>query len=114
MGYVVGAKYEDDKGIVHPIRISSAFYTAAGTPPTGDIDSEIKAKIYKSDREFGLGCRGARLARVVGTAPNTFAKYSFVPILTASQYNTGTFVTGGTVTINSVEWTIISLKPEDY
>lgn len=114
MAYVVGAKYESDSGSVHPIRISSDFYTAAGTPPDGDIDSQVKAEIYKSNREFGLGTRGARLARTVGTAPNTFVKYGFVPILTAAQYNTGDFVVGNTLTIGSNTWTIISLKPEDY
>lgn len=114
MAFVVGAKYEDDAGEVHPLRISEAFYTAAGSPPGGDITSNIKAKISKSDREFGLGCRGARLGRVVGTAPESFIKYSFIPILTAAQYNTGDFVVGGTVAIDGVTWTIVSLKPEDY
>lgn len=114
MAFQVGAKYEDDAGVIHPLKITTGFYSAAGSPPAGDITSNVKAQIYKTNREFGLGCRGARLARVVGTAPNTFVKYAFIPILTASAYNTGSFVVGGTVTINSVSWTIISLKPEDY
>lgn len=112
--YVVGAKYESDSGNVHPLRITADFYDAAGTPPGGDIDSQVKAEIYKSNREFGLGCRGARLGRTVGTAPNTFVKYSFIPILTAAQYNTGDFVVGSEITVGSTTWTIISLKPEDY
>lgn len=114
VAYQEGAKYEDDDGNIHPIRITPNFYTAAGAAPDGDINSNIKAEIYKSKRSFGLGCRGANLSRKVGTAPNNFTKYSFVPILKASEYNTGTFVPGGTVTINSVDWTIVSLKPEDY
>lgn len=112
--FVVGAKYEADSGEIHSIRITPEYYAAAGTPPSGPITSNIKVKISKSNREHGIRPRGANLARVVGTEPNTFTKNAFLPVLLASEFNTGDFVPGGTVTIDSVEWTVISLRPEDY
>lgn len=112
--FVVGAKYEADSGEIHPIRISAPYYNAAGTPPSGNITSNIKVKSSKSNREHGIRPRGANLARVVGSEPDTFTKNAFLPILLASEFNTGDFIPGGTVTIDSVEWTIVSLKAEDY
>lgn len=112
--YVVGAKYESDSGTIHPLRVQQATYDAAGTPPTGDINSNIKAQIGKTNKEFGLRPRGANLARTIGTGDSAFVKYKFLPILTAAQFGTGSFTLGSTVTVDSVTWTIISLKAEDY
>lgn len=107
-------KYEADSGLIHPIRMDSLRYAAAGTPPNGESSSSIKAEIGKSNREFGLRPRGVTLGRTLGTAPDTFVRYSFLPVLRAADFVDATFAAGATITIDSVVWTIISKQNEDF
>lgn len=79
-------KYESDTGEIHPIIIDDATTTAVGTPPAGAVTNNIKAKVSRSKREFGLRPRGLRLGRRLGTAPDTFIKYAFCPILTPTAF----------------------------
>jgi hypothetical protein len=90
----------------------------SNTEPTGAVDSPIKVKTSKSNREYGLRPRGVRLTRTVtgGSGNEAVSKvlYSFLPILTAPVFESATFAERATVTINSVVWTILAKVQEDY
>lgn len=111
---MVDGKYLGDEGEIHPIRLDSLRYAAGGTPPTGAVDSSIKVKISKSNREFGVRPRSVTLVRTVGTAPDTFRKYSDLPVMTPTDFSSPAFAIGGTITIDGIIWVIIGKKPEDY
>jgi len=113
MAYTI-TKYQSDEETIHPIRIQSDRVAEAGAAPTGETNSNIKAKISKSAREFGLRPRGVRLVRTVGTAPDTFKKYTFLPVLTETAFNTAAFAPGETITLGTVNWTISARVVEDY
>jgi hypothetical protein len=107
-------KYESDSGDIHPLRISPTVLGAAGTPPTGAVSNSIKVKVSKTNRSYGIRPRGVRLSRTVGTDPDTFKRYKFIPVLTPTAFNGASFALNGTVSINSVVWTITGKVPEDY
>lgn len=107
-------KYEADSGLIHALILDPARFAQAGAPPTANIDSNIKAKVSKSNREFGIRPRGVRLARIVGVAPDTFRKYAFLPVLTPTAYNGTGFTVGSTVTIDGTAWEVVAKVPEDY
>lgn len=107
-------KYEADNEEIHPIRLNSARVAAAGTPPTGAQTSDAYVKISKSNRQFGIRPRGLRLTRTVGTAPDTFKKYTFLPILTQAAFAANTSSVGATVTIGTVSWTVAAKLGEDF
>lgn len=107
-------KYESDSGDIHFIALSPDFATAAGTPPTGAINNDIKAKVSKSNREYGIRPRGVRLSRTIGTAPDTFKKYTFLPVLTPTAFGGAGFQLGATVTIGTTDYVVVSRNPEDY
>lgn len=107
-------KYEADSGDIHPIRMATERYNAAGTPPTGEINNDINVKVSKSDREFGIRPRGVRLVRTLGTAPDTFKRYSFLPVLTETAYSGAGFNKGAEVTVDGVAWTVAAKVAEDF
>lgn len=110
----VSTKYESNDGEIHSIGLSADRAAVAGTAPTGAINNSIKAKISKTNGEYGLRPRGVVLTRTVGTAPDTFKKYAFLPVLTAAEYNSAAFAIGVEITIGLIVWTIVSKVPEDY
>lgn len=107
-------KYESDAGTIHPILLSPDYATAAGTEPAGAINSPIKVKVTKTNRQFGVKPRGVTLVRTVGTAPDTFVKRAFLPVLSATGFAGAGFAVGATVNIGTVAWTIASKHNEDY
>lgn len=109
----VNTKYEDNDTAIHPIRLNSTHASVAGTAPTGAIDSNISAKVSKSARSYGLRPRGVRLSRLVGTAPDQFKRYAFLPVLTQAAFGTAAFNVGATITIDSVAWTVVKKVAED-
>lgn len=114
MAVFTDTKYESDSGDIHGIRLSPERAAVAGAPPAGDVSSPIKALVSKTNRSFGIRPRGVVLSRVIGTAPDTFKKYSFLPVLTPAAFVTATFAIGATITIDGTEWTIASKQSEDY
>lgn len=112
MAFQVGGLYSADSGDIHPIRLSTADYAAAGTAPGGPATSAISAEVSSSRRSLGLHPRYVTLSRVVGTAPNTFTKYKKLVVLTATAFNSSAFAVGATVTISSTTWTISSKESE--
>lgn len=107
-------KYESDTGSIHRILLTPAYAASAGTPPAGAVDSDIRPKVSKTNGEFGLRPRGVNLSRTVGTAPDTFKKYAFLPVLSAVAFAGNTFAPGATVSIDGVDWKVVTREPEDY
>lgn len=107
-------KYESNSGSLHSLLLDPDRASEAGTEPTGTEVSKIKAQISKTNKEFGLRPRGVRLARTIGTAPDTFKKYTFLPVLTPAEFNSATFALGATITIGTTNWVIVGAVEEDY
>lgn len=104
-------KYLSDEDTIHAITMATANLAAAGAPPGGGVSSGIKAKISKGKREYGLAPRGLRLARTIGTAPDTFVRYAFLPILTPGVY--APILLHSTVTYSGQSWEVIKKIPEN-
>jgi len=107
-------KYEADSGEIYGMVIDPERAAASGTQPAGDVSSRMKVKISKTNREFGLRPRGVRLSRVVGTAPDQFRKYSFLPVVTQTAYDSPGFAIGSTITVDGTQWTVSTKLAEDY
>lgn len=107
-------KYEARDGKIHLLKLTPNFAAVAGTEPTADVDSRIKVKVSKGNREHGLRPRGVTLARTVGTAPDTFVKYAFLPLRSIADETKPEYQLAKKVTINEVEWEIVAFVPEDY
>ena len=110
----VDTLYEADGGVKHPIRLTPDYAAAAGSPPATPATSDINAKVSKTNREFGIRPRRVRLARTVGTAPDTFRKYATLPVLTQTAFNSPTFAKGATVTIGGVDYEVVAKQGEDF
>lgn len=107
-------KYEADSGSIHKLRLQPKILAAAGTPPTGDVDSDILPKVSKSNGEYGIRPRYVRGSTIIGTSPNDFRKYIKVPVLTPTAFASAGFQLNASITVDSVAYTIISRFPEDY
>jgi hypothetical protein len=94
--------------------MSFASFQATSIPPTGAVNDSLRPKISKTKRQYGLRPRGVVLSRTVGTAPDTFKKYYFLPLLTKGAYNGTTYAIGATVNIATVPWTVVAKVPEEY
>lgn len=106
-------KYEDGDGNIRRIVLSADYAAQAGTAPTGAIDVAGTVKVTKSTRSYGIKPRGVRLSRVIGTAPNQFKKYTFLPVLTPTAFDGATYDVGATITIGSTAWTVAKKIGED-
>ena len=111
---LTNTKYEGDSGRIHAIALTPAYAAVAGAPPAGDVDDNLKPKISKNSREFGLRPRGVSCSRTVGTGDDTAKKYTFVPVLGATTFLTAAYALGATLNIDGTTWTIINRFPEDY
>ena len=109
----VKTKYESDSGDVHPIRLQPDTLTAAGTIPAGAVTNNIAADMRKGKRRYGIGPRGVSASRTVGTAPDTFKRRVFIPVLTKADYGTGQYAVGGQITYKGQTYTVDSIVPED-
>jgi len=114
MAALVDTKYEDDRDRIHKLRLTASFAAVAGTEPTAAVNSDIRAQVSKTKKEFGLRPRGVRLARTVGTGSNTFRKYAFLPLRSKADATSATYAENETVTIASVQWKIVAKVAEDY
>ena len=106
--------YESDDSTTHPIFLTADYAAAAGTAATGTPSSNIICKVSKTKREYGLGPRGVRAGRTVGTAGDEARKYVFVPVFTATAWGTAAYDPGATITIGGNTYTVTSRVPEDY
>lgn len=108
----VKSKYEADNGDIHPIRLNPDTLAAAGSVPAGAYTSSLSADVRKGKREYGLGPRGVIISRTIGTAPDTFKRYAFIPVLSSANYDSGVFVVGGAITYKTIAHVVESLVPE--
>ncbi len=107
-------KYEADDSTIYSLKLTPDFAAAAGTEPTGGVNSDVKPKITKTNREHGIRPRAVRLVRTVGTAPDTFKKYAFLPVLTAVEWGSGAYSPGAAINIGTTAYTVSSRIAEDY
>lgn len=114
MPALVTVKYEGDDSQVYNLKLTTDYAAAAGTEPVGGVTSDIKPKISKTNREHGIRPRAVRLVRTVGTAPDTFKKYAFLPVLTSVEWNSGAFSPGAAINIGTTAYTVSSRIAEDY
>ena len=114
MASQVKVKYEDDNGDIYLMRMSPDFAAEAGNEPAGGVTTDVKPKISKTNREHGIRPRGVRLARTLGTAPDTFTRYTFLPVLTQVQFLSPAYALGASITIGTTAWTVVSKQGEDF
>lgn len=114
MTSLTSTKYQSNKGGIYLIKLTPDFAASAGTPPTGAINRDVNVKVSKNSREYGLKPRGVSLARTVGTAPDTFRKYSFLPALTPEALASAALAKGATVSIGGTDWTVVAQREEDF
>ena len=112
-------KYESDKGSIHQISLSSEKAAVANnTEPAGSVDSNIKPKISKSNREYGLRPRGVRLVKELtatqGNVTVTKNVYAFLPILKPDTLTGANFTEGKDVTYKGDTWKVLAQVQEDY
>ena len=112
MAAFVRTKYQATNGDIHPIRIQPDTLLAAGSPPVGAFTSSVSADVRKGVREYGLGPRGVSASITVGTAPNTFKRRIFIPVLTPGANGFGGYSVGGEITYKGQTYVIDSLVPE--
>lgn len=115
MARMKNTKYKADGGSIHPIRVRQATYdTVLGTEPTGEVTSNVRAKISKSKREFGLRPRMVLIARTRGTGDDTYTDYATLPVLDPDDFNssTGGWVTGSKLSYKSQTWEIVARYPQ--
>ena len=105
-------KYESDTGIIHKMKVDSTRTGVIGTAPTGAIDSNISVKQSLGRSGYGIKPRGVMLSRTLGTAPDTFKKTTFLPVVTVTALGTSAFDIGATITINSIAWKVESKQGE--
>lgn len=107
------SKYQSDLGQIYSVQMSAGKLALAGDAPTGVTTSIVKAKISKSNREYGIRPRGVRIAREIGTAPDTFVKYGFLPALTPEALSRPVFAIGASISYAGFTWEIIAKVSED-
>jgi len=113
MAASVNAKYEADSGDIHPIRLRPDTNLVAGVEPSGAITNNIRVKVSKGNREFGMRPRGVTISLAKGSGTDTYTVRQFIPVLTPAAFGVSPFVVGGTVTYQGGSWTVISLRAED-
>lgn len=109
-------KYKADNGEIHPIRMREATYTAVlGTIPDGETTNSNYVFVTKSKRRYGIGARHVVIGRTVGTAPDTYVKYSRLPVCDPTDWNaeTGAWQVGNVVSYEGTNWEIVSRVNEN-
>jgi hypothetical protein len=116
MPALVRTKYESDSGQIHAIRLSPAVAQAAGNIPADAVNSNIRVKVSKGNREYGIRPRGVIIGLTVGVPPDTFVRTAFIPVLNSTQFNNGTaYALGASVAYkNNADWEVLSRVREDY
>lgn len=110
----VKTKYQANDSNIYALSLSPDYAAVAGTEPTGDTSSRVKAKVSKTKREYGVRPRGVTLSRIIGTAPDTFVKYTFLPLRSSADASNAAYANGATITIGDIDWTVVSFQNEDY
>lgn len=109
---MANTKYQSDSGTIHSMRLSQAKLSVAGTPPTGDINSPLRATVSRKSRSYGLRPRGIVISRVVtsGTISKTFT--AFLPQLTPTAFNDEDAQLGAEVAYKGNNWIVTAKVAE--
>lgn len=114
MAVLSAVKYEGNDSQVYRMQLTADYAAAAGTEPVGGVTSDIKPKITKGNREHGIRPRGVRLVRTIGTAPDQFKKYAFLPVLTVAEWASGAYAPGSAINIGTTAYTVVDRVAEDF
>ena len=114
MAAFVDTLYLSDKNVKHPIRLTPDYAAAAGSPPASGGSSDIKAKVTKTNREFGIRPRRVILSRTVGTGDSSFRKYAKLPVLTLTTFNSDAYALGASIDIGGTTYDVVSRQSEDF
>lgn len=107
-------KYEADDGTIHQILVTPEVAAVAGAPPAGVVNSPIRAKISKTNREYGIRPRRVTLSRVIGAGDDAYTDFVTLPVLTPAAFNGAAFALGASVTYDGDEYTVATRNNEDY
>jgi hypothetical protein len=83
---------------------------AVYTSGAATADFTLHAFNGASRRRFGIHCRGVRLSRLTGTAPEQTLKRSFLPVGTEAALDS--IALESTITIGGIAWTVKGKVPE--
>lgn len=84
----------------------AAVYTNGGA----NADFGLHAFNGNSRRRFGIHCRGVRLNRLSGAAPDQVVKSAFLPVGTEAAL--AAIALDSKVSIGGIEWTVKAKLPE--
>jgi len=109
------SKYQADDGTIYPVRVQPETITlnvgAANSAPSGAVDGPVYAKVSKSKRAYGVGCRKVSF-RFTATPPTGYLAgqtYS-LPVLTPTVYSGATSGTTGTYLSTAI--VVVGRSPE--
>lgn len=100
-------KYQSESGAVYKMRVSDDKLGLAGEDAITAAVTDPNVDVYaggQGRKRHGIHARGVRMSTTVGTAPNTFKKYVFVPCATKAIQTAllaSTTVTYKTLTFDS-------------
>ena len=83
---------------------------AVYTPGAATADFGLHAFNGASRRRFGIHCRGVRLSRLTGVAPEQSVKRGFLPVGTEAALTA--IALESEITIGGVVWTVKGKVPE--
>lgn len=120
-GRFARAKYEDDNGGIHGVRVQpETMATTPGNPePTGAVNENGRAKVGGSRRTLGLHCRGVVLGvdypvNAPGGQDLVYTKKVFLPILRLETFLGNGFKDQAQVSYLGETWTVIDRVPERW
>lgn len=109
-------KYQSDtNGIyrcrVQPETLAMEVDGVANAAPLGDVDQFVSAKVTKSKRSIGMGCRAVAI-RFTGTVPSGYkvGGIILVPVLTSALFNSIT--PASDITYLTLPAEVVYIRPE--
>lgn len=109
-GKFILSRYEANDGTIYPVKIQPETLElslgSANAAATGAIDGPVLAKVSKTKRAYGVGCRKVSFKFTAETPPTGYEKGQVLslPIMKATLWNTlkagvtGTYL-GGAVEV---------------
>lgn len=120
-GRFARAKYEDDNGGIHAVRVQpeTMSTTPSNAEPSGAVNQNGQAKVGGSRRTIGLHCRGVVLGiDYPVNAPNgqdlVYTKKVFLPILKSETFLGNGFKDNAVVSYLGENWKVIDRVPEKW
>jgi hypothetical protein len=107
------SKYEANDGTIYAVKIQPETLDlslgSANAAPTGPIDGPVLAKVSKTKRAYGVGCRKVSFKFTAETPPAGYSKGQVLslPVLKPTLWNTlktgvtGTYLGGAVVVVGT-------------